>query len=297
MAQTQEAPQAKKTRKVDFVGLTASASSIGETGGTSVGRSKLSKFAKMLTDSTPSYGPTKPARNYTIGERILLHSGYVNSALVLGILAVEEDEGRELLLLSTKEYSALKTQYPEILDDATPSSTNTEERQSHEMYTITDSLKVELENEDEDDFRIRIYREGENGSTPNMIIMDKEEFLQLDKALTSFWFVFKLYPRRMDKNEITGQMLEKAALEMIRLIGELYPEARNFGSDAFQDAEYRNAFFSAYATMINLSFINGMLRELEEKFHDTEMDMYTLMHQCLNQIDPLCSTMDILSKK
>src|SRR5579859_7390872 len=259
-------------------------------------------------DGTLDFGPVKASRNYKIGESIEMHSEYVSGCLVLSISAHEESDKSDIqtIILSAKEYTLFKNYCEEIRTEIIPAFAFDQSRPDSgiSVHSLASDLKVEIscmENTEKvKEFVVRLIRDDPDPDSSNVVAFDKDEFQQLDKAMKMFWFVFDKYPRNIQSfpgagGDLARRMLDRFSLEMIRLITEKYSDADEFDGDAFDDPIYRSAFFTSYAEMLNLSYINSILAELEQEFK-TDLDMYTLAHQVMNQLDLLCANMDMLAK-
>jgi hypothetical protein len=260
------------------------------------------------SQATEPYGPVRASRNYKVTTNIEMHSGYVGGNLVLAISEFKEKEDEiETIILSAKEYSALKTLYEEIVNEILPLCAQGKSA-SVSTLSVNDNgdLKVEIDYQSESMYVVKLMRVESDPVDRDLfetsvVEMDRSAFQNFDKAMKTFWFVFDRYPRTIQHSpgksgELTRKLLERFALQMIHMIGEKYPECEEFGDEEFEDPLFRSAFFTSYAEMINLSLINSILEEFKAEYKELDLDMFTLAHQVLNQLDLLSSVMGELPK-
>jgi hypothetical protein len=246
-----------------------------------------------------NFPPTKPSRSWFIDKKVSLRSGFVEGVLCLRISTqneVGEQYGSELdgikkrynmVVLISSEFFQLRSRFSKIL------KTKVDDDCASIDYTLTP--KSDLEKLDRcvrvsvtDDGKFTIYTEF-TGITTSKVVMTKDEFAQFDKALNSFWYVFKIYghPQNDVLKSIIDTMYDLSAKMVVRSIRLHYHDEL---MPAFDEADFRSEFFRAYAEMSNMMFSTEVLKRVVAKFGEAvtkKYDLFTLFHQCVNQIDVL----------
>jgi hypothetical protein len=262
--------------------------------------SAFSPSGKNMTAQNSDFGPPKPNRSYKIGGNIVMQSFYYKGKLELWIVEFDVDEeGRKsvqkVIVLSASEYSIIKDRIREILEDITPSLNGSPEKSSSHKISDTLSVEVEFVGGSNIDYTACLNRT-EFMVDPVRISMTREEFsIEFEKALKNFYFVFSKFPVVYEKGTITRKVLTKCSMEMIRLIRDRYPEVDRFDSGAFENPRFRDAFFSAYTEFMNV-YATSVVGEISLDAHDVEACLFSLVYQCMNQLELLCYAMNIFDR-
>jgi hypothetical protein len=263
------------------------------------------------------YGPTKPNKNLIIADGLELHSGYSENMLVVELHSYDQDQNGvrsdfKIITISAKEYNALKDVHSEILDDMQPSFDSGLVKSM--SYDISSTLKIESEYQvppgragDKGEYFITVVREQPGDSEDDVssvkIQMQADEFTQLGKHLNTLWFVFSRYPKNLERSPLARKMLDRLSVEMIRMITEEMVNSKNevisFDFEEFQNSVgFASAFVKAYAKLANFGYMHSISNEMAEEFvkENKEIDLFSLLYQCANQIKLLCTAMNVLFK-
>jgi hypothetical protein len=247
-----------------------------------------------------SFPPTKAGKTAMIaGGRISLRSGFIKGGLVLRISTSNEfgekygKEGHgvvknspDTVYLLASEYFSLRRQYTLIASTKSVSQF----KLCDPRHTLSDVSGAVVSVT-----KKKVSIKSKYNGVQGQVNMSRNEFLELDKALNLFWFVFKQIPNSVISDAITDAIFKHAAAIMINSMRKGY---RGTKIPSFGDAAFRSQFFAAYAFLTNFACSTEVLKRVEAKFPavGNSLDLFTLFHQCVNQIEILCEYMSTISE-